>query len=237
MYSSSKIYCKPELKVSAVVKDNPLMLLVLENFGASDFDKEITISQLCKEINVSEKVFLLICNLHNGFYIDNSTLISGEDMADIISYLKRGHTYYLSEKYPEILGLIRKIKKVENLKILRVIETYFEEYFVEVKDHINYEEKTAFPYFIKLIQDKERPKHVGYSSNDYREHHSDIDSKLNAFRDLFIQHVHLKSQFKLKRKLLLSLSELEFELKIHSHIEDMILIPMATILEHSNLND
>ena len=72
--------------------------------------------------------------------------------------------------------------------------------------YINYEEKTAFPYFLKLIQDKERPTDIGYSSNDYKEHHTDIDSKLNASRDLFIQHVHLKSQFQIKRKLLLNLT-------------------------------
>jgi len=237
MYSSSKLYCTPDIKVSIIVKDNPLMLLVLENFGVADFEKEITISQFCNQINVNENVFVLICNLHNGYYIDNANVISSADLPDIISYLKRGHEYYQKEKYPEILNLIREIKKVENLNILSVIETYFDEYFEEVKEHIEYEEKTAFPYFLNLLETEKGQITNDYSSKDYKEHHTDIESSLNAFRDLFILHVHLKDQHMVKRKLLMSLAELEFELKIHSFIEDMILIPLTKRLEHVDSND
>lgn len=234
MYLISKTYSIPEMKIAEMVKDNPVILLVLENFGVNDFDKDDTIMELCGKMNISVNLFTLICNLHNGFYVSNINSVSVSDLPEIISYLKRGHIYYQVEKYPEILSYIQELKKFENSAILSVIETYFNEYFEEVKEHIQYEENIAFPYFLRLIGKDKKPDTNRYSSNDYKEHHSDIESSLNAFKDLFIQHVHPKSQNPIRRKLLMSISELEFELKIHSYIEDMILIPLTNKLEAGN---
>lgn len=230
----SKTYIRPNQRVSAIVKDNPLLLLVLENFGVTQIGKEITVTQLCKLIDINENLFVLICNLHNGFYIDKDISVSAADIPDIIDYLRNGHQYYLLEKYPEILNYIRQIRKTDKSNIVSVIETYFNEYFSEVKEHIQYEEKIAFPYFLRLQNKKRYEKNNRYSCHDYQLHHSDIESRLNAFRDLFIQHVHPKGNQSLKRKLLMSLSELEFELKVHAHIEDMILIPLSYKLEKKN---
>ena len=236
MYLISKIYCTPDMEVQSIVKENPLIHLVLENFGIPDFEKNVTVKELCALNNLNENLFLSICNLHNGFYINNVLNISYSDIKDIINYLKRSHAYYLKEKYPEIQNYIHEISLTENSQILSIIETYFQEYFQEVKEHIEYEENIAFPYFFELLNPSADQK-VRYSSNDYREHHTDIESRLNALKDLFIQHVHLTNKKELKRKVLMSLSELEFELRIHSHIEDMILIPLTKQLESNNSNE
>ena len=66
MYLISKTYSTPDMKVSVIVKDNPQLLLVMENFGVMDFEKDITISQLCNKINVNVNLFILICNLPRG---------------------------------------------------------------------------------------------------------------------------------------------------------------------------
>jgi regulator of cell morphogenesis and NO signaling len=234
MYLISKTYSTGDMKVVNLVKDNPVLLLVLENFGITNFDKEFTVFQLCKKMDINANLFLLICNLHNGFYNDKSTSISTKDLPDIISYLKKGHQYYQTEKYPEIVSYIKQIKKIDNSNILSLIDTYFNEYFEEVKEHIKYEEDVAFPYFLSMVNQNQLE--TNYTSNKYKEHHNDIESHLNAFRDLLIQHVQLKEQHNIKRKLLISLSELEFELKVHSHIEDTILIPLIKILEEEVSN-
>lgn len=236
MYLISKTYSTSDMKVVTIIKDNPVLLLVLENFGITDFEKESTVLQLCQKMNINVNLFLLICNLHNGFYNDKPNAITTNDLPDIISYLKKGHSYYQLEKYPEILDYIRQIKQIENSNILSLIDNYFNEYFEEVKEHISYEEKVAFPYFLSLLNFSTKQQKTNYTSDKYKEHHSDIESHLNAFRDLLIQHVHLKEQHNIKRKLLISLSELEFELKVHSHIEDTILIPLTKKLEQEVSN-
>lgn len=237
MYLVSKKYIVPETEVAEIIKNNPLLLLVLENFGITKFKKGITVSELCNNAGINVNFFTLVCNLHNGFYIENPGNISAGDLPVIIGYLQRSHEYYRSEKYPEISGYIRDLRNAENSNILQIIETYFNEYFEEVKEHIEYEEKSAFPYFFALMEKKIPPAAEDYSSTEYKEHHSDIETKLNDLKDLFIHHVHIKDKNRVRRKLLNSLSELEFELKVHSHIEDMILIPLTNKIEQELKND
>ncbi|MGE0019018.1 MAG: hypothetical protein AB7S72_05080 [Draconibacterium sp.] len=237
MYLVSKKYIVPETEVAEIIKNNPMLLLVLENFGITKFEKGITVSMLCSKTGINVNFFTLVCNLHNGFYIENAANIGAEDIQMIIAYLKRSHEYYRSEKYPEILGYIRELRQSENSNILQVIETYFNEYFEEVKEHIEYEERTAFPYFYALLGEKTAIQGDDYSSTNYKEHHTDIETRLNDLKDLFIHHVHLKDKNRVRRKLLNSLSELEFELKVHSHIEDMILIPLTNKIELELKND
>jgi len=237
MYLVSKKYIVPETEVAEIIKNNPMLLLALENFGVTKFEKGITVSALCSKTGINVNFFTLVCNLHNGFYIENAGNISAADLPIIIAYLKRSHEYYRSEKYPEILGFIRELRQSDNSNILQVIETYFNEYFEEVKEHIEYEERTAFPYFNALIENKIVSKKDNYSSTDYKEHHTDIETRLNDLKDLFIHHVHTTDKNRIRRKLLTSLSELEFELKVHSHIEDMILIPLTNKIEKKIIND
>ena len=194
MYLVSKKYIVPETEVAEIIKNNPLLLLVLENFGITKFKKGITVSELCNNAGINVNFFTLVCNLHNGFYIENPGNISAVDLPVIIGYLQRSHEYYRSEKYPEISGYIRDLRNAENSNILQIIETYFNEYFEEVKEHIEYEEKSAFPYFFALMDKKIPPVAEDYSSTEYKEHHSDIETKLNDLKDLFIHHVHIKDK-------------------------------------------
>lgn len=236
MYLVSKKYIAPETEAAEIIKNNPMLLLVLENFGITKLEKDITVSALCNKTGINVNFFTLVCNLHNGFYIENAGNIAAADLPIIIAYLKRSHEYYRFEKYPEILGYISELRQSENSGILQVIETYFNEYFEEVKEHIEYEERIAFPYFNALLENKIVAGGDNYSSINYKEHHTDIETRLNDMKDLFIHHVHIKNKNRIRRKLLTSLSELEFELKVHSHIEDMILIPLTNKIEQQLRN-
>ena len=230
MYLDSKIFISAEHKLSEIIKENPLILLVVENFGIFDIQKEITIAEICHQNNINLALFIQICNLHNGYYIDPSTEYQKDDLETIISYLQNTHHYYIQEKYPEILGDIKKLHLFSQLEILKIIEQYFEEYFDKVRDHMTYEDQVAFPYFKSLIHQQKNTK-KDYSTSTYTEHHTDIESKLDALKELFIEHIHINAPNKLRRKILNDLYELEFELYIHSTIEELILIPLVDKIE------
>jgi regulator of cell morphogenesis and NO signaling len=206
--------------------------LVAENFDIEHIDKEASIAEICRKKGINTDLFLLVSNLHNGFYTNNFDFITPNDLPSIIRYLKRGHDYYRLEKYPEIVSLIHEIKKHDSSGIIAVIDAYFNEYFGEVVEHIDYEENIAFPYFLGLAGYTTPIERADYSTDEYREHHTDIESKLETFKDFFIHHLNDKTLAGFKRKILLSIAELEFELKIHAHIEDTILIPLTTQLEN-----
>lgn len=218
----SKTYITPEMTIEHIVSDSPILLLVLENFGIHTYNKTYSVSQLCTENNIDTQVFINICNLHNGFFSNNTQQFTISQIPNIIRYLRGGHTYYLSEKYPEIKEMLELVKTHSTATIIPILDTYFSEYFEEVKTHIAYEETTVFPYF---LQTPNAP--TNYSGNTYKEHHSDIEESLQAFRNMIVEHVQIPTHPSIKRKLLLSIAELEFELKIHSHIENTILTPLA----------
>ena len=88
MYLVSKKYIAPETEVAEIIKNNPMLLLMLENFGITKFEKDITVSALCNKTGINVNFFTLVCNLHNGFYIENAGNIAAADLPIIIAYLK-----------------------------------------------------------------------------------------------------------------------------------------------------
>ncbi len=100
-----------------------------------------------------------------------------------------------------------------------------------MREHLDYEDNIAFPYFITLLKKTEQPgKCERYSSTDYGEHHTDIELKLKDLKQLLLKYVNIENDLDLRRKLFFALYELEFDLYIHSLIEETILIPAG--VEH-----
>ncbi len=234
MYLTSKTYLKSDMKISDIVRENPSILLVLEHFGIDDVLKDKTVSQLCSEYKIDEFLFIVICNLYNGFNVGDTSKLNPSSIPVIIMYLNNSHLYYINEKYPEITDYIKKLNSSGQLKEMKLVEAFFNEYFEEVMEHLDYEEKIAFPYFSGLCEKKQSSSREKFSAAHYQNHHSDIESKLADLKNLLLQHIKIKNQGMVKRKLLNSLFELEFDLKIHSLIEEQILIPLVLSIENKS---
>ena len=106
-----------------------------------------------------------------------------------------------------------------------MVEKFFNNYFNEVREHLDYENETVFPYITKLYQKIAERGNVTlpdtYSVADYQEHHDDIEEKLPN-----------NDEPQVRRKLLFTLFELDYDLTIHSKIEDQILIPLVQQMEN-----
>jgi regulator of cell morphogenesis and NO signaling len=124
---------------------------------------------------------------------------------------------------------------LNNLKEMSVVEKFFNDYFTEVTEHLNYENDIVFPYITGLyertLNSKQPVVPFGYSVSEYRKHHNDIEEKLSDLKNLLVKYLPQENDQPLRRKLLLTLFELEFDLKIHSKIEDSILIPLVERME------
>jgi regulator of cell morphogenesis and NO signaling len=235
MYLTSKTFVKSDMKISDIVRENPSILLVLEHFGIDDVLQDKTVSRLCREYEIEEILFIVICNLYNGFNVGDTSKIKTATIPVIIMYLNNSHLYYVNEKYPEITDYIKKLNSSGQLKEMKLVEAFFNEYFEEVREHLDYEEKIAFPYFSGLFENKQSSAREKFSATHYQNHHSDIESKLADLKNLLLHHIQLKNQGIIKRKLLYSLFELEFDLKIHSLIEERILVPLVLTMENKSI--
>ena len=93
MYLTSKTFVKSDTKISEIVRENPSILLVLEHFGIDDVLKDKTVTQLCHEYDIDEFLFIIICNLYNGFHVGDTSKLYPSSIPVIISYLKIGRAH------------------------------------------------------------------------------------------------------------------------------------------------
>ncbi|MEW6653676.1 MAG: hypothetical protein AB1394_09425 [Bacteroidota bacterium] len=234
IYPTKGNYIRAEMKISNLIFENPNLLLLMEHFEMDFIVHEKTVKQLCATNNINEELFLLIANLYNGFQPTEQQNLTRDDLAAIIKFLKNSHNYYENEKYPEIRNYLEQLQIQNNSAEIKLIEQFFDEYFNEVKEHLYYENRVAFPYFNKLLKNEiasKEEKIEPYSVNEYQEHHSDIESKLNDLKELLLKHVPVENDRVIRRKIIKSLCELENDLNIHSTIEETILIPLVSKVE------
>ncbi|MCE5345708.1 MAG: hemerythrin domain-containing protein [Bacteroidales bacterium] len=234
MYRSEGTYIKAEMKIAPIIFENPSLLLLMERFGIEDAVQDKTVATICSEESIECALFLSIINLYNGFIPEQSEKLNKGCIETIIRFLKNSHNYYLEEKIPDIQNLIRSLFVANDIIEIRLIEKFFTEYSNEVKDHLSYEDNIAFPYFYSLLGiPGQRPSELnGFSAQEYKDHHTDIESKLTELKTLLIKYIPLKNSPAIKRKLLTSLFELEYDLTIHSRIEELVLIPLIKKLEN-----
>jgi regulator of cell morphogenesis and NO signaling len=231
MYQTHKTYITPEMKMSELIIENPTLLLLLEHFEVDFAVKEKTVEQICTANNIDLPVFLIFGNLYNGFYPDEIEISALKDISAIIRFLKNSHRFYKHDKYPELRYFINQLHQKHNTADILMIEKFFNEYFEEVLEHLDYEESIAFPYICRLIEEGRIQQKNTFSANEYSDHHTDIETKLTDLKNLLLKHISLKNDFPIRRKFLFSLFELEFDLNIHSIIEDKILLPLVSQFE------
>ncbi|MGE5681781.1 MAG: hypothetical protein ACM34K_12960 [Bacillota bacterium] len=235
MYQKNSIYILPGMKVSDIILSNPYFMLMLEHFNIDLAVQEKTIEQICREKNIGIDIFLAFANLYNGFNPTGPAEYSFNDIQTIIGFLRRDHQYYMEEKYPKILTYIKRMYEVNDKAEILMVESFFNEYFNEVREHLEYENKVVFPYVISLYNQINSITDYdvlnSYSAAEYRDHHNNIEEKLIDLKNLLIKYLPQRNDQKIRRKLLFSLFELDYDLSIHSQIEDSILIPLVEQME------
>lgn len=235
MYQTNNIYLKPDLKMSDILLNNPYLLLLLEHFGIHIPVQDKSLKTICEENNLNTELFLVFANLYNGEQYTPIKPLSFHDTLSIITYLKNNHKFYSEEIYPNILSTIEHMAKANNHKEMALVPKFFVDYFNEVSAHLEYENSVVYPYVLDLYERINNPtqtkKETKYSVVNYKEHHNDIEEKLNDLKNLLIKYLPQKNDQQLRRTLILSLFELEYDLNIHSQIEELILIPLVAKME------
>ena len=211
------------------------MLLFFEHFGITLPVKDKTLEQLCGEHGLSLKLVTTFANLFDNVTRLSDPDLSIDDTKAIILYLKNSHEFYSREIYPDILKIIEQMTEVNDSHEMSLVKKFFTEYFNEVNEHLDYENKVVFPYVLDLFDRVKKGEHRNetkeYSVVEYRDQHNDIEEKLDDLKKLLIKYLPQKNDRILRRKLLYSLFELDYDLKVHSQIEEFILIPLVEKME------
>lgn len=227
-------------RMSEAVYENPFLLLLFEHLEIDLPLQEKSLGEVASGNGIERDLFLTFVNLYGDVGHPVNMHFTGAEVPAIIRYLKNSHRYYTEEVYPGIMETILGISRSGNSDETRMIEKFFREYLAEVKNHFDYEEQTVFPYIAQLYEKLSgndlQQEMRGYSVSEYKEHHDDIEEKLDDLKSLLIDYLPLKEGKQVRRMLLFRLYELEHDLRIHSRIEDYILIPLVASME-SRINE
>ena len=215
-------------KMISLIRDNYDLLQSLGSFGINLGFGDKTVRETCEDNGVDTYTFLAVVNYTiNGY---------GEFEADaqinvptLLHYLEACHAYFLEFQLPYIRRELQESLD-ENDSLGRLILKFYDEYAHEIKRHMQYEQKTLFPYVQSLID--------GQPANDYNvetfsKHHGATDKKLRELKLLIIK--YLPQDGLHNNQLMATLHDIyenEVWLRQHAEVEDHIFVPAIRRLEH-----
>ena len=214
-------------KMISLIRDNYDLLQSLGSFGISLGFGDKTVKETCEDNGVDTYTFLAVVN-----YTING---SGEFEADeqisvptLLHYLEASHAYFLDFQLPFIRRELAESLN-EDDSLARLILRFYDEYAHEIRRHMQYEQKTLFPYVESLIE--------GCPGNDYNvetfsKHHGSADKKLRELKLLIIK--YLPQDGLHNNQLTATLHDIydnEAWLRQHAQVEDHIFVPAIRRLE------
>jgi len=232
MYQTNKLFVTPQVSMTELISENPSLLVLLEHFDTDCVVHDDSVHEFCTHHNIPENVFILFANIYNGIIPTALPEFSNEDCMVMIRFLAQSHVYYKTQKYPEIESYIIQLSEYNKAPEIPLIQKFYYQYVAEVNEHLEYENTTAFPFFMSLLHTQETTEASNkFSALEYKEHHTDIECKLSELKQLLLKHVPIQNDRILRRKILVSLFELEQDLHMHSLIEEVILTPVMHAIE------
>ncbi|NCC98492.1 MAG: hypothetical protein EOL95_02150 [Bacteroidia bacterium] len=221
---------KEDTHISDIIAGNYNQVLLMEHLGMPLIVQRKTVKEICAENNINPNLYLAFAELYNGMEVVHVPDFNKNDINCILNYLKNCHKYYLNEKTPRIKDYVKQISESNHSSGIKLLNDFVNSYIEELNEHFEYENDIVFPYISALSQNQTLDS--SYSVTIYKQHHNNIDESLSDVKELLIKYLNFTDKENIRRKLLSCLFELEYELKIHSHIEDNILIPLVEKYEH-----
>lgn len=168
---NNKMY-EADDKMISLIADNYNILQSLGRFGINLGFGDKTVREVCEDQNVDTYTFLAIVNFSiNGYRdFDSSERFF---IPTLLHYLKASHEYYLNFQLPSIRKELEAALDA-NDNLARLIMKLYDEYAHEIKRHMEYEEKTMFPYVDDLLNNKVNDE---YDIDTFSKHHGQTDQK------------------------------------------------------------
>jgi regulator of cell morphogenesis and NO signaling len=162
------------------------------------------------------------------------------DLGVLVDYLQRSHRYYLDVMLPELTHLLLHLQALNqgSFPLLHALPAFWRAYRMELHSHFRREDEGLFPYVKKLQHRVQHPLFAfytvdlqNYDLNAFQEDHHDETKELVEIREIILlSNTHDELPFPY-RILLNKLALFERDLKVHSRLEDEVLIPQLKAIE------
>lgn len=220
----------PSTKLSDLICENYDLLLVITRFGISLGFGEKSIREVCEGNNVNTNTLMAVINalIHRSDHIPE-TVLSDLSAPSLINYLRKSHNYFLDFRLPTLRqNLLAALSNCPD-EVLFVIRQFYDEYVEEVRKHMNYEEKTVFPYVENLLAGT-LDKDSHYRIDIFSKRHDQIEMKISELKNLLIKYYPTVSGYELN-SVLHDIFSSEDDLASHNYIEDYLFVPLIRKIE------
>ena len=214
-------------KMISLIRDNYDLLQMLGSFGISLGFGDKTVQETCEDNDVDTYTFLAVVNYTINDYGDFE---ADEQLSvpTLLHYLEASHAYFLDFQLPFIRRELAESFN-ENDSLARLIMRFYDEYAHEIRRHMQYEQKTLFPYVNTLLEGQPAKD---YNVETFSKHHGATDKKLRELKLLIIK--YLPQDGLHNNQLTATLHDIydnEEWLRQHAMVEDHIFVPAIRRLE------
>lgn len=228
-----------QMKMAEIIQSDFTLLDVLNRFEIQLGFGDKSVYEVCQMNQVDPEFFIEILNaFHNPDY-HSKKLLHQFSCTLIITYIKKSHQYYLSQKIPNIEKMIAALNlspENTNPEPFQLVERFFLNYRKELTAHILWEENHMHPYVLDLetaFVSKSPEKNIveqirlNTHQNTKKDKYA-LEDSLYDLKNILIKYVPATQNTQL---ILSELFHLESDLREHTRMEHNILIPKVKLME------
>jgi regulator of cell morphogenesis and NO signaling len=216
-------------KMKDLIDYDQSLLMVLSRFGFPLGFADKTTLEVCQDAGIDYYTFMSIVNFitHENTKLD--VYYPAIKIELVIDYLQNAHYYFIKFKLPDIKQkLTNAVTDTSEVPFRTLFLSFFDEYYQEVKRHMNYENKTVFPYIKKLLKNENVSD---YNIEVFQKRHHHIDSKLAELKNIIIKYFPSSGNNFLLTEVLFDILLCEKDLATHNRVEDFFLVPAIELME------
>lgn len=217
-------------KLGDVLTEHYQILLLLSRFGISLGFGDKTVKAVCDDNGVDCRTFLAVCNyVASG----DSSCYHDVDIKAMMRFLRLAHKYYLEFLLPELrVKLVNIIGTLPDEKFSSLVIKLFDSYCLEVRKHLEYEDKVLFDYTSRLVDGEAGMPALSLAS--FIKQHDNIDTQLFELKNAMIRYYPAGDNLREVNQVLYDIFAFEDDLKSHCDIEGNLFIPAVVALEMSH---
>ena len=216
----------PGDRLRDIIDDNSLLLLVISRFSIPFGFGDSTVAEVCRENGVDCATFLAVANLVCGKTVADAHI----SLSSLTGYLKKAHTYFLDFNLPQIRKkLIEAVNTADVTDVTFLIIKYFDDYAIEVRRHMEYENEVLFAYISKLLEGEIDDS---FDLDSYSSTHTDMADKLNELKEIIIGH-YRRSGNDILNSFLYDIINCQGDLISHCMVENRLLVPAVREMEQN----
>lgn len=222
-----------DMTVAELLDADYRLMSILERLDVTLPFGDITVGDMCERYGMSAALFLKICRVYATS--DEEVNIDGLSVGDLsmlVKFLRMSHRYYLDVVLPRIEAGVEGVLQECDLRQQLLLRRFYTDYEAEVREHLQYEDDTMFPYIEALVAGCGAGQSlVGH----YLDNHTDICEKIDDMKSIVIKYLPERCSIHQRCGLLYDIYAMREDLARHTLLETKLMAPLTLMAENQRV--